>query len=87
MLERRHHLSLFLPIHETVLILHRDKRRKLVGNCIVLHCLELVGVAARHPDVSCIAGFDYIMQSLHGLGDRSVVVEAMALDYVDIIEL
>ena len=49
--------------------------------------MKLVGMAARHSDIACISSFDYIMQSLHGFGDRSVVVKAMTLKYVDIVEL
>lgn len=36
-LQRRHHFALFLAVDEIVVILHRDKRRELVMNSVILH--------------------------------------------------
>jgi hypothetical protein len=49
--------------------------------------VELVRVAARHPDVPSISCLYHIVKGLHGLLDRRVVVKAVALEDVDIVEL
>lgn len=69
------------------MILHRDKRRELVRDCIVLHGLELIGVTARHADVPRVPGLDDVVQGLHGFGDGCVIVEPVALEDVDVVEL
>lgn len=69
------------------MILHRNKRREFIVDCIVLHCVELVSVATRHPNVPRISSLDDIVQSLHRLGNRGIVVESMALEDIDIVEL
>jgi hypothetical protein len=52
-----------------------------------LHQLELPSKAAAHADVSHVASFHDIVQSPHCLLDRSVLIEPMALQNVDVVEL
>lgn len=69
------------------MILHRDERSEVVRDRVVLHGVELIGVATRHADVTGITGFDDVVQGLHGFGDGGVVVEAVALEDIDVVEL
>lgn len=46
----------------------------------------LVGITRRHADVPDISSLDDIMQGLHRLLDRSVSVESMTLEDVDIVQ-
>jgi hypothetical protein len=85
--ERGHHLPLLFSVDQTVVVLHRDKWRELVIDRIVLHRVELVGVAARHPNISRISSLNDIMQSLHRLCNRCVGVKAVTLKDVDIVKL
>lgn len=59
----------------------------MVVNRVVLHRVELPSVAAGHPDVTRIASFDDVVQSVHGLSSRRILVKAMALEDIDVIEL
>lgn len=68
-------------------ILHRDKWRELVRDCVVLHLVELVGVAAGHSDVSNVSSLDDVVQGLHRFSNRCVFVETMALENIDIVKL
>lgn len=66
-------------------ILHTDERRQLVIDRIILHCVELVGETRAHPNIADVSGLDDIVQRLHCLFDRSVVVEAVALEEIDVL--
>lgn len=69
------------------MILHRDEWCQVICDSIVLHRMELVGVATGHSNVASITGFDNIVERLHGLCDRCIRVEPMALKDIDVIKL
>ena len=69
------------------MVLHTDEWREVVVDGIVLHGMELIGVATGHADVARVSGLDHVVQRLHGLGDGGIIVEAVALKDVDIVEL
>ena len=52
-----------------------------------LHDLELPRPATAHTDIPDPARLHHIVQSLHGLFDGRVIVEAVALEDIDIVEL
>ena len=69
------------------MVLHRYERREFVRNGVVLHGMELIGVAARHADVPRVPSLNDIVQGLHGFGNGSIVVEPVALKQIDVVEL
>ena len=48
--------------------------------------LTLPSVAATHTDIPNLAALDDVVQRLHGLLDRRLIVKAMALQQVDVVE-
>jgi hypothetical protein len=44
-------------------------------------------VAATHANVSRVSRLDHVVQSLHRLLDRCVIIETVALQNVDVVEL
>lgn len=54
---------------------------------LTLHLVELPRIAARHANVARIPRLHDIMQRLHRLLDRRFIIEAVALEDVDIVEL
>jgi hypothetical protein len=70
-----------------MVVLHRDERRQLVIDRIVLHRMELVGVAAGHPDIPCVSSLNNVVQGLHCLGDGCVGVKAVTLKDINVVKL
>ena len=79
------HLPFLLAVQQIVEVLHRDERRELIIDRVVLHRLKLIGVAARHPNVADVASLDDIMEGLHCLFNRSFRIETMALEHVYVV--
>jgi hypothetical protein len=52
-----------------------------------LHDAELPRPTRAHPDVPDVAGLDDVVEGLHGLLDRGVWIEAMALQDIDVVQL
>jgi len=69
------------------MFLHRDERRELVLDGIVLHGMELVRPTGVHADVSHVSSLDYIVKRLYHLFNWSLQVKTMALQNVDVIKL
>ena len=72
---------------KVVMVLHADERRKAVVDRVVLHLVELICPARAHADVANVSGLYDIMESLHRLFDGSVVIESVALQEINVIEL
>lgn len=64
----------------------RNRSRAGQGR-LTLHELELPRPAAAHPDVPHPSGLNDVVQRAHRLFDRSVVVESVALEDIDVVEL
>ena len=47
------------------MVLHRDKRRQVMRDRVVLHDVELPSVAARHANIASITRLNDIVESLH----------------------
>jgi len=86
-LESREHLSLFFAVDQTVMVLHGDERGEPVRDRVVLHGMELIRVARAHADIPHIPSLDDIVKSLHSFFNWGGVVEAMALQQINIIKL
>ena len=78
------HLTLLLAVEQVVVILHADELGPAVLLGAELHAGKLRGPHAACTNVAHLAGLDQVMQSLHGLFDRSVGVEAMDLQKIDV---
>jgi hypothetical protein len=68
---------------------HKRKQEKKTHLVLLrkrLHLVELVGVTRAHPDVADLSGLDDVVKRRHGLLDRSFLVEAVALEDVDVVE-
>lgn len=68
-------------------VLHRNEWCEFVVDCVVLHCLKLIGVAARHPNVANVTSLNNVVERLHCLFNRSIRVETVALKYVYVVQL
>ncbi len=55
--------------------------------CHVLHHGELIGPHRAGPDVSNLTALHQVMQGFHGLFNRSVLVEPMNLQKIDVARL
>jgi len=80
-----HHLALLLAIEQVVVVLHADELRPTVEFGGVLRLAELPGPHRRRPDVANLARLDHVVQGLHRLLDRSVMVEPVDLVEVDVV--
>src|SRR5215469_1807649 len=83
----RDHLPLFLPINEVVVVLHRHESGPAVPVRGVLRLGELPRVHAAGPDVPSLARLHHVVQCMHGLLNRSVVVPPVNLVQVDVIHV
>ncbi|SWA23281.1 lactonase Drp35 [Klebsiella pneumoniae] len=79
------HLTLFFPVKQVVLRLHRDKSGPTVTLSGMLHFCKAPGFHRRCADITRFSCFNDVMQSLHGLFNRRGVVKAMNLKEIHII--
>ena len=79
----RDHLPLLLAVDQVVVVLHRDES----GRSDTLCLRELPGVHAAGADVAGFPGPDDVVECLHRLLDRRLVVPAVDLVEVDVVEL
>ena len=82
----RHHLVLFLPVNQVVLVLHGDELRPVIALGDVLETLELPRVHCARSDIPSFAGLHNVMKSLHNLLHRRERVEPVDLVQVNVIE-
>ena len=54
---------------------------------LTLHGAELPGVARAHANVADVSRLDDVVERLHRLLDRRIIVEPMALKNVNVVEL
>ncbi len=77
--------TLFFPVKQVVLRLHRDKSGPTVTLSGMLHFCKAPGFHRRCADITRFSCFNDVMQSLHGLFNRRGVVKAMNLKEIHII--
>ena len=80
------HLPLLLAVEQVVVVLHGDEAGPAVQVGDVLGLGELPGVHRGGAEVAGLAGPDHVVQRLHRLLDRRVVVPAVDLVEVDVVD-
>lgn len=81
------HLPLLLAVQQVVVVLHADELGPSVLLSAVLHQRELPRPHAARADVVHLACTHEIVQSLHGLFNWCVRVEAVDLQQVEVLQL
>src|SRR6266702_627055 len=81
----REHLPLLLPVYQVVVVLHGDEPGPAVAFGHVLRLGELPGEHAARADVAGLARRDHVVQRLHGLLDRRLVVPPVDLVQVHVV--
>src|SRR5215831_13214862 len=81
----RHHLALLLAVDQVEMVLHRHELRPAVLLRDRQHLRELPGIHARRPNVARLSGAHDVVERLHRLFYRRVVIEAMDLIQIDVV--
>jgi len=79
------HLALFLPVQETVVVLHGNKLCPAVFLCDELQIGKLIGPHRARPDVADFAALNQVVKRLHDFLGWGIWIIAVNLKQINVV--